>query len=99
SSPCDLQYLRLFPPASNASSYLLLLFRNDQLLTHTYLVRIVKLVAIRFEDLHVLIRASVELFANLRKCIARANRVSAGTLSAAYTRARRLRARRLRHLN
>ena len=46
-------------------------FRYDELLAYLYLVWVFELVAIGFENPHVLVRIAVELFADLRETISR----------------------------
>ena len=57
--------------------------RNHQLLPRLNLVRVVKLIAIGVEDSHVLIRVSIELFANPGERVARFDRVSLAAALAA----------------
>src|SRR5205823_3293101 len=52
------------------------LLRDHQFLARLNAVGTLQTVAVRFEDLHVLVRAAVELFADLRQRVARLHRVS-----------------------
>src|SRR4051794_22156622 len=61
---------------------------NDQGLTDLNLVRVIQLVTVRFEDLHVVVCIAIELFRDLRKSIAGLNRVMLSTTAVTGTAAR-----------
>ena len=77
---------RSFVSYSDSEKLNLRLVGNIQLLPDLNLVRVFQFVAIRVEDLHVLVGVAVELFADLRERVAGFDGVSLRVLAAAARR-------------